>query len=122
MGAWYNPLGHYMPEELGGLPISRFIEALAAEGCRTPRGINAPIHLHPVLNLADIYHDGKPTRIVFADRDLRQPRGSLPVSEDLALRTIGIPAFKHDRPELISRYAAAFRKVATNAEKLIEVQ
>ncbi|MCE5257898.1 MAG: DegT/DnrJ/EryC1/StrS family aminotransferase [Chloroflexi bacterium] len=118
MGGWYNPVGRYLPEELGGLPIGRFIEAVNAEGGRTARGVNAPLHLHPVFNEADIYNDGMPTRNVFSDRDLRQPRGSLPVSEAVGDRAFGVPWFKHDEPEYIEPYAAAFRKVALQADKL----
>lgn len=118
MGGWYNPVGHYAPEELGGLPVDRFVEAVNAEGGRSGRGVNFPLHLHPVLNDADVYRDGKPTRIAFADRDVRQGPGSLPVSERLAQRAFGIPWFKHDRPDEIRHYANAFRKVATQAEKL----
>ena len=66
-----------------------------------------------------MYGDGKPTRIAFADRDVRQPAGSLPVSAALGDRCFGIPWFKHDRPESIARYAAAYRKVALQADKLL---
>jgi dTDP-4-amino-4,6-dideoxygalactose transaminase len=120
MGGWYNALGHYVPEELGGLPVETFIEAVTAEGGRSRRGCNNPLHLHPVLNEADIYGDGKPTRIAFADRDLRQPAGSLPHTEALPQRSFGIPWFKHDRPASIERYAMAFRKVAFQAETLLK--
>lgn len=121
MGGWYNPLGHYIPEELDGLPVERFIEAVNAEGARSGRAANFPLHLHPLLNTADIFGDGKPTRIAFADRDVRQGPGSLPVSEGLAERCCGIPWFKHDRPEQIEAYAAAFKKVALQAERLREM-
>jgi dTDP-4-amino-4,6-dideoxygalactose transaminase len=119
MGGWYNPLGHYLPEELGGLPIDRFIEAVNAEGGRTWRGGNFPLHLHPVFNTADIYRDGSPTRIAFAARDVRQGPGSLPVSEALAGRCLGVPWFKRYRPEQIDQFVAAYRKVAAQAEKLL---
>jgi perosamine synthetase len=119
MGGWYNPVGHYLPEELGGLPVERFVEAVNAEGGRSGRGVNFPMHLHPLLNDADVYHDGKPTRIAFTDRDVRQGPGSLTVSERLGSRAFGIPWFKHDRPEQIAQYAAAFRKVAMHADELL---
>ncbi len=112
MGGWYNPVGHYVPEELGGLPVENFIEAVNAEGGRTGRGVNDPLHLHPVFNQADIYGDGKPTRLAFAERDVRQPHGALPQAEAVGNHTFGIPWFKHDWPEAIERYAAAYRKVA----------
>jgi dTDP-4-amino-4,6-dideoxygalactose transaminase len=119
MGGWYNPLGHYLPEELGNLPVEKFIEAVNAEGGKSGRGVNFPLHLHPVMNQADAFGDGKPTRIAFARRDLRQPPGSLPVSERISAATLGIPWFKHDRPAEIERYAAAFRKVAENHRELL---
>ena len=119
MGGWYNPVGHYVAEELGGLPLDRFAEAVVAEGGRAGRGGNFPLHLHPVLNRADVYHDGAPTRIAFSEHDLRQPQGSLPVAEAAGARTIGIPSFKRDRPEAIARHAAAFRKVALHAADLL---
>src|SRR5207237_7562077 len=47
MGGWYNPLGHYLPEELGGLNVGKYIEAVAAEGAGARRAANYPMHLHP---------------------------------------------------------------------------
>jgi perosamine synthetase len=119
MGGWYNPVGHYAPEELGGLPVEKFIEAVNAEGGLSGRGCNIPLHLHPMVNEADTFHDGKPTRIAFADRDVRQRAGSLPVTEGIPGRAFGVPYFKHDRPEQIERYATAYRKVAENAKRLL---
>ena len=120
MGGWFNPLGHYVPEELDGLPVNRFIDAVKSEGVRCGRGANFPLHLHPLFNSADVYNDGKPTRIAFACRDVRQCAGSLPVTESLGNRVLGVPWFKHHQPELIEQYAEAFRKVATNASQLAE--
>lgn len=119
MGGWYNPISHYRPEELGGLPVEKFIEAVNAEGGRTGRGVNFPLHQHPVFRQADIYGDGCPTNNAFAGQDVREAIGRLPVSEALAARALGIPWFKHDRPELIGRYAAAYRKVAQHAHALV---
>lgn len=121
MGGWYAAHGLYRPEELDGLPVDRFCEAVSAEmagGFSVRPGANPLMHLHPVLNEADIYGDGKPTRIAFADRDLRQPEGSLPVTESLPGRCFSIPWFKHYRTEQIDEYVEAFRKVAENADQL----
>jgi dTDP-4-amino-4,6-dideoxygalactose transaminase len=119
MGGWYAAHGLYRPEELGGLDIHRFCEAVRAEGAPTSAGANTLMHLHPVLNEADIYGDGQPTRIAFSDRDLRQPRGSLPVTEATVERTYSIPWFKRFRPEIIEEHALAFRKVAEHADALL---
>lgn len=103
MGGWYNALGHYRPEELGGLPVERFVQAVAAEGAAGPsvggRGVYWPLHPHPLF------------------RD--SPIASLPVSEQSVHRTLGVPNFRTDeRPDLIGLYALAYRKVASQADKL----
>ena len=118
MGGWYHPLGHYVPEDLGDLSSEKFIEALRAEGVPGSASGSMPLHLHPVFNEADVYGDGKPTRIAFAERDVRQGPGSLPVTESLEGRVITVPWFKHDWSESIERYTAAFRKVAQHADEL----
>jgi len=120
MGGWYAARGLYRPEELGGLSITRFCEALAAEGVSCSPGCNKPLHLHPVFNTCDVYGHGKPTRIANSDRDLRQPPGSLPVSENITSMFYSIPWFKHHRPAIIEEYALAFRKVAENYKELLE--
>jgi hypothetical protein len=71
-----------------------------------------------MVNEADIYGHGKPTRLAHATRDVRQPAGSLPVSESVPERVYSIPWFKHDRPRIIEEHATAFRKVAESAGKL----
>lgn len=118
MGGWYNPVGHYVPEELDGLPVAKFIDAVNAEGGRAGRGTNMPLHHHPVMDEADVFNDGKPTRIAFTKRDVRQAADSLPISEALVDRAYGIPWFKKDDVELVTAYANAFRKVAQQAHKL----
>ncbi len=121
MGGWYYPRGLYVPEELDGLPIGRFCEAVRAEGVAacTP-GLNFPLHLHAVFHEADYFGQGEPTAIAFGQRDVRQGPGSLPVSEGLAQRVLGVPWFKHDDRERIAQYAAAYRKAAENAALLME--
>ena len=120
MGGWYSSRGLYHPEELGGLPVATFVEAVVAEGAFSRPGTNAPLHPHPVLNTVDVYGDGKPTRLAFSNRDVRQPAGSLPITESIPERVMRIPWFKRFRPELIEQHAAAFRKVAENAGALLQ--
>jgi dTDP-4-amino-4,6-dideoxygalactose transaminase len=120
MGGWYAARGLYRSEEVGGLSISRFAQAVSAEGARCGPGTNNPLHLHPLFHEADVYGHGKPTVIANANRDLRQPRGSLPVSEGIGSRTFSIPWFKKFRPHVIEEYATAYRKAAENYEELLE--
>ena len=121
MGGWYAAKGIYAPEQLGGLPVARFCEAVTAEtgSFKIMPGANPLMHLHSVLNDADIYGHGKPTRIAYSDRDLRQREGSLPISESMPERIYSIPWFKYYDEEIVGQYAAAFRKVAEHAEELL---
>ncbi|MFH1566788.1 MAG: hypothetical protein ABIL09_02235 [Gemmatimonadota bacterium] len=54
---------------------------MRAQGDGCYPGCNLPLHLHPLRNTCDVYGHDKPTRIAHANRDLRQPAGSLPVGE-----------------------------------------
>ncbi|MBP1988407.1 DegT/DnrJ/EryC1/StrS family aminotransferase [Paenibacillus eucommiae] len=119
MGGWYATHGHYVAEELGGLSVSRFCEAVRAEGADASPGCNLPLHLHSLLHEVDVYGHGKPTVIANANRDVRQERGSLPVSEGIGAKVFGIPWFKHYRPEIIEQYVEAYRKVAANYKELL---
>lgn len=119
MAGWYAPHGLYKPDELGGLSITRFAEAVRAEGSQCAAGINKPLHIHPLLTEADVYGHDRPTRIAHAHRDLIHEQGSLPVSEKIGMLSYGIPWFKHYRPEIIAEHANAFRKVAENYTELL---
>jgi dTDP-4-amino-4,6-dideoxygalactose transaminase len=122
MGGWYCPMSLYHPEELGGLPATKFVSAVAAEGASVGqmRRNLFPLHLHPLLTEADVYHEGKPTIIANAHgRDTRQKRGAFPVSEAMCDRIVLIPWFKHFRPAAIKRQVQAYRKVAENYQDLL---
>jgi len=120
MGGWYAARGLYQPEALEGLSILRFTKAVAAEGGHCSPGCNAPLHLHALFNTCDVYGHGKPTRIANTDRDLRQPKGSLPVTEQAGSRAYSIPWFKHYRPNYIKQQANAFKKVARYYKELLQ--
>lgn len=120
-GGWYSTHGFYVSDELGGLSITRFCEALQAEGVSACRpGCNIPLHPHPLFHEADVYGHGKPTRIAHALRDIRQQAGSLPVTENVNARVYATPWFKHFHREIIDEYVSAFRKVVVNYRKLLK--
>lgn len=119
MAGWYWAGGLYVPEELDGLSVTRFCQAVTAEGAPCSPGLNKPLHLHPLFNDVDVYGHGKPTRIAHVARDLRQPRGSLPVSEGIGARSCSIPWMKKFYPEIIKEHANAFRKVCENYKELL---
>lgn len=121
MGGWYAATGLYRPEELGGLSVRRFCQALAAEGVPCGPGCNKALHLHPLFNTIDVYGQGRPTRIANLPEgvDIRQGPGSLPVAEGIQARVFFAPWFKHCRPSAIEEYADAFRKVAEHYAELL---
>ena len=121
MAGWYAAHGLYRPEELEGLSVSRFTEAVRAEGyAECYPGCNAALHTHALFKTCDVYHHGKPTRIANSDRDLRASDHNLAVSEKIGALIYWIPWFKHYRPEVIDEYAEAFRKVARNYRALLK--
>jgi dTDP-4-amino-4,6-dideoxygalactose transaminase len=120
-GGWYAAHGLYKTEELGGLSVKRFSEAVIAEGAPCAPGCNRALHTHPLFHSVDVYGHGKPTNLVNlpSDIDIRQGPGSLPVAESIQSRAFGIPYFKKFMPEIIEEYAAAYRKVAENYKDLL---
>ena len=120
MGGFYNAHGLYVPEELGGLSVTRFCEALRAEGVADAvPGVNAPLHAHGIFQTADVYHAGKPTRIANSDSDVRELDANLGESENIHALTFGVPWLKKFIPAEIEEYANAFRKVCKNYKELL---
>ena len=120
MGGFYNAHGIYVPEELGGLSVTRFCEALRAEGItEAVPGLNAPLHAHGLFQTADIYGDGKPTRDANAVNDVKAFDENLAPSEYISTNAFGVPWCKKFIPELIEEYAAAVRKVCENYADLL---
>jgi dTDP-4-amino-4,6-dideoxygalactose transaminase len=118
MGGWYAAHGLYRGEELGGLSINRFCQAVSAEGCGTSAGCNGSLHTHPLLNSVDVYGEGRPTNVPRGASARRKP-ATLPVAESIQERVFYVPWFKKFRPAIIRQYAAAFRKVAENHKELL---
>ncbi|MDD3927771.1 MAG: DegT/DnrJ/EryC1/StrS family aminotransferase [bacterium] len=118
MGGWYHPLAHYRPEELGGLSVTRFCEALEAEGVPSRPGCNEALHRHPLFSTIDVYNQGKPINAMETSFG-RQEDMSLPVAEGIQSRIFTVPWFKHYSSDVIEEYAAAMRKVVMNYEELL---
>ncbi|MCR5041981.1 MAG: DegT/DnrJ/EryC1/StrS family aminotransferase [Clostridia bacterium] len=119
MAGWYTPCVIYRPEELGGLSVGTFIKALTAE-TNFPfntLGGNFPLHLHPMFNTYDHLGLGRPSRIAFSERDVRELDKALKPSENIIV--IDTPYFRKLMPEQITLYADAFRKVIANHSELL---
>ena len=120
-GGWYYPHFKYNIEELGGLSLSRFAQAIRAEGSICNPGCNKPLHLHSLFTSMDIYGHGRPTRIAFLDKSakIEQYVETLPVTEGITRRVFEVPWFKHYNPREIEEHAGAYKKVIENYQLLL---
>ena len=119
MAGCYAAHARYIPEELHGLSVQRFAEAMRAEGYSNCwAGGNHCQHSHNLFKTYDYFNEGKPTRFAHNDRDLlTEDEKCQPSKEKYCFL---IPWFKHFDKEWIETYAAAFRKVVENHEQLLE--
>lgn len=105
MAGWYCPHGLYVAEELHGLSVNRFCEAVRAEidGQCGPGG-NECLHTHKFFTeFAVNKTDEDPT-----------------LQKSVDIECFSIPWFIHCDKEWIERYASGFRKVIENHEQLLE--
>ena len=120
-GGWYYPHFLYNSDELGGLSLSRFSQAVVAEGSICNPGCNKPLHLHPLFITMDVYGHGRPTRIAFLDETatIEQYVETLPVAESITQRVFEVPWFKRFEPEIIDKHAMAYKKAIKNYQLLL---
>ena len=91
-------------------------------GCRSvdvpgPDGGNFCLHTHPYFKSLDLFNTGSPTRLLFADRDVREEDDLCRHSVEIAC--FSVPWFKHFEKEWIEKYAAVIRKVIENHKDLL---
>ena len=120
-GGWYYPHFRYIAHELEGLSLSRFSQAVCAEGSICNPGCNKPLHLHPLFTTMDVYGHGRPTRIAHLDESatIDQYVEKLPIAEGITRRVFEVPWFKHYEPEIIEEHAGAYKKVIENHQTLL---
>lgn len=122
MGGWYNPLGHYLSEKLGGLSVTRFCEALRAEGVGDSQpGCNLALHTHPLFSKLDVYGEGRSTCLTGSAKKTRRRSGekNLRVSAGIQAKIFKVPWFRRYRRGAIEEYARAVRKVAESCGELL---
>ena len=106
----------YRPEELENLPVERLIEALEAEGVDMKhRGYGLTHRLKLFSEGFDIYGDGGPLTGDYPG----YPEGSLPISEEVHNRILGMPTFIHETPGYSDQVIEAMKKVTENYRELL---
>jgi len=113
--SWYGLILQYRTEELGGLTIEWFYEALKAEGCREA---DRPGSTCP-LNLLPLFQDPTPLFPALHGAFAYAP-GDFPRAEDFHRNTIKLPVWhqEEDMP-FVEQYIEAFRKVTDNYRDLL---
>lgn len=119
MAGWYCPHGIFLPEELEGLSVKKFCEAVRAEGfAECWDGGNYCLHNHGLFKSFDLYHEGKPTRLLNSARDVLSEDDKCAPSEKI--HCFSVPWFKKCNESEIERYAEIFKKVIRNYRQLLE--
>ena len=121
MGGFYSPMISYDPECFGGLSSKRFCQAVTAECNETYicwEGANYNLHTHDYFKTFDFFGIGKPSRIAFNDRDVREDDKLLAPSDEIF--SISAPWFKNFDKEWIDKYVEVYKKVAENYKDLLE--
>jgi perosamine synthetase len=106
-----------VPEELDGLPIARFHEALLAEGLTE---VDRPGSTCP-LNLLPLFHDPAPMLPHYPHLDPVAYRdGQFPIAEQVWRHTLKLPVWhrEEDLP-LIDHYIEGLSKVIENHSELL---
>lgn len=123
MAGFYAAAGTYIPEELHGLSVVTFVEAVNAEigGGEdwVVDGVNFCLHTHEYFKTYDFDRSGKPSRIVNADRDVRELDKELKKSEEIMCFTV--PWLKKYNKEWIEKIAGAIKNVIENHEELLAI-
>jgi len=120
MAGWYMPHGTYHPEELHGLSVEKFCQAVSAEMVYwvSGSGANFCLHTHRIFKDFDRMHLGRPDRIAFTDSDVRADDDKCKPSEDICC--FSVPWFKKFDTKWIDLAAEAFAKVIRYHEELLE--
>ncbi len=119
MGGWYQPHAAYYPEQLHGLSVKRFAEAVRAEiGGHCHEGSNYCLHTHNFFKEFDLTGVGVPSRIANNEYDVRQDDRMCDPS--LEKYCFSAPRFNYLDKEVIDLYAKGYRKVIENHILLLE--
>lgn len=118
VGASYYQMVILSEEIVSRVPVAVIAQAIQAEGGFASAGGYFCHHLHPFWNECDVYGDGKPTRIAFTDRDVRQGPGDCPVAEKIVTRLLRVPRMIKYDEEYLDQLAAAYVKVLSNLDQL----
>lgn len=116
----------YHPEELGGLSVKKFVEAMRAEGAPIIKGgygIDQLEHLRMIFTRGfDLWgHSRGPLGGEFLGLPPFKvyKKGDFPVAESLVDKVLTLPAYIEPKEGFVEQYVGAFRKVTANYKFLL---
>ena len=120
MVCWYYPHGSFYPEELHGLSVKKFCDALSAEfpDFYITSGANYCLHTHNFFKSFDLMNIGKQSRIAFNTNDAREDDHLCDASK--TKYCFSVPCFRKFDKEWIDIYVEAFKKVIKYHEELLD--
>ena len=108
--SWYAFVMQYKPEELDGLPIEKFYDALVAEGCveLDRPGSTCPLNYHALFqNPGPLFPDYR-GKVCYK-------KGDFPNAERFHEHALKLPVWHDPEDEgIVDGYIAAFKKVVEN--------
>ncbi|MFD4393688.1 DegT/DnrJ/EryC1/StrS family aminotransferase [Kitasatospora sp. NPDC058397] len=114
--SWYGLTLTYRPEQLGGLPIERFHQALLAEGATEfdRPGSTCPLNQLPLYQQPSTLFPGHP------QSQRRYKAGDFPVAERAHAHMIKLPVWHREQDlELVEQYVRAAIKIGDHHEELL---
>ncbi|MFF3432194.1 DegT/DnrJ/EryC1/StrS family aminotransferase [Streptomyces sp. NPDC002602] len=114
--SWYALTATYRPDQLGGLRIDRFHQALAAEGATE---FDLPGSTRP-LNQLPLYQHPSHLFPSYPNIRNRYRPGDFPIAEKAHTHTIKLPVWHREQDlELAEQYVNAARKVSEHHKELL---
>lgn len=113
--SWYAFILQYVAEELEGLSIERFYQALIAEGCLEldRPGSTCPLNYHPLFQKPEVLFAN------YKDRFSYRP-GDFPGAEKFHENSLKLPVWHLPEDEkIMNLYVQAFEKVIENYKDLL---
>ncbi|VVB60735.1 Aspartate aminotransferase [uncultured archaeon] len=112
---WYAFIMQYKPEELEGLPIEKFYDALIAEGCKE---LDRPTSTCP-LNYHPLFQNPKNLFPTYKGK-VKYCKGDFPKAEKFHENSLKLPVWHDPNDEIVDLYIDSFKKVTENYEDLLK--
>lgn len=122
--AYYTYKPTYRADQLGGLPIERYLAAVRAEGVPLDRYDLRPLHLLEVFGEQEppFVSHGRPEILATGGKRRAYGPGDFPGAEAYVATLMSLPAYTEDVRSALDEFVGAFEKVARHADQLLAAE